>query len=383
MPTSVTHGIRINEVLTGTRPVTTVATAVIGLVATATDADATTFPLDTAVLITDVRTAVGKAGVNGTLSKALAAIADQCSPSVVVVRVAPGATEADTETAIIGTATAAGQLTGMQALLSAPSQLGVMPRILGVPGFDTQNVITHLIPIAKQLRAMIYAKAVGENETDAATYAGNFGDRELDLHWPDFTDWNGSSVARALGLRALIDQTQGWNKTLSNVPVSGVTGLSKAMTFDMLSSDNIAGRLNSANVTAIIRSNGFRFWGNRTTSSDPLFAFESTVRTAQILQDTIAAGITWAVDKPLTPILVKDLIDSINGAFNRLKTQGRIIGAVASFDPAKNTADALAAGQLTIDYKYTPTAPAEALLLNQTITDEFYANLASQVANIS
>jgi phage tail sheath protein FI len=155
------------------------------------------------------------------------------------------------------------------------------------------------------------------------------------------------------------------------------------MTFDMLSSDNIAGRLNSANVTAIIRSNGFRFWGNRTTSTDPLFAFESTVRTAQILQDTIAAGITWAVDKPLTSILVKDIIDTINGAFNQLKTQGRIIGAVASFDPAKNTAAALATGQLTIDYKYTPTAPAEALLLNQTITDEFYANLASQVANIS
>src|SRR4051812_43406939 len=84
------HGIRIIEPVTGARPIAAIATAVIGLLATAADADADTFPLNTPVLITDVRAAIGKAGTAGTLARALTAIADQCSPIMVVVRVAPG-----------------------------------------------------------------------------------------------------------------------------------------------------------------------------------------------------------------------------------------------------------------------------------------------------
>jgi phage tail sheath protein FI len=34
-------------------------------------------------------------------------------------------------------------------------------------------------------------------------------------------------VAYALGLRALIDNEQGWHKSLSNVPVKNVLGIAK------------------------------------------------------------------------------------------------------------------------------------------------------------
>jgi phage tail sheath protein FI len=53
-------------------------------------------------------------------------------------------------------------------------------------------------------------------------------------------------------------------------------------------------------VTTLIRRDGFRFWGSRTCSADPLFAFESATRTAQVLADTMAEAHFWAVDKPLT-----------------------------------------------------------------------------------
>ncbi|CHG51762.1 major tail sheath protein [Salmonella enterica subsp. enterica serovar Typhi] len=49
----------------------------------------------------------------------------------VVVRVAQGETEAETTSNIIGGVTSDGKKTGMKALLSAQSQLGVKPRILG------------------------------------------------------------------------------------------------------------------------------------------------------------------------------------------------------------------------------------------------------------
>lgn len=56
------HGVRVLEINEGTRVISTVSTAIVGMVCTAEDADATLFPLNTPVLITDVLAASGKAG---------------------------------------------------------------------------------------------------------------------------------------------------------------------------------------------------------------------------------------------------------------------------------------------------------------------------------
>ena len=66
MPSDYHHGVRVIEINDGTRPIRTVSTAVIGMVCTSDDADATTFPENRAVLITDVRAAIGRAGTKGT-----------------------------------------------------------------------------------------------------------------------------------------------------------------------------------------------------------------------------------------------------------------------------------------------------------------------------
>ena len=142
------------------------------------------------------------------------------------------------------------------------------------------------------------------------------------LLWPNTSAaFAGDLVARAMGLRCLIDNEFGWHKTLSNVAMNGVTGLSVPVFFDLHSADNDAGLLNAADITTVIRVNGFRFWGNRTCSDDPLFAFESTVRTAQVIQDEIAAGLLWAIDKPITKSLFRDIEETINA---RLQDHGRL-----------------------------------------------------------
>ncbi|ESQ74954.1 hypothetical protein AEYBE204_19660, partial [Asticcacaulis sp. YBE204] len=84
------HGVRVVEINDGTRVISTVSTAIVGMVCTAEDADASVFPLDTPVLITDVLAASGKAGKKGTLAASLRAIAEQAKPVTVVVRVATG-----------------------------------------------------------------------------------------------------------------------------------------------------------------------------------------------------------------------------------------------------------------------------------------------------
>lgn len=381
------HGVRVVEVNTGARPIRTVSTAVVGVVCTSSDADAQTFPLNKPVLLTDLAAGIAKAGTTGTLAATLRAIADQADPLTVVVRVEPGADDATTTTNVIGGVEGA-TYTGMQALLAAQAQLGVKPRILACPGVDTQPVAAALAIVAKKLRAMAYVSAAASATKEAAAlYRENFADRELMIVWPDFLAWNTTTnsaqpafaTARAVGLRARIDQEQGWHKTLSNVPVAGVTGISRDVHWDLQDPTTDAGFLNAADVTTLINANGFRFWGSRTCSDDPLFAFESATRTAQVLADTIAEAMLWAVDKPMHPSLVRDILESINAKFRELKALGYVMDARAWYDETANSTQTLSSGKLYIDYDYTPVPPLENLTLRQRITDRYLADFAGRV----
>jgi phage tail sheath protein FI len=381
------HGVRVIEVNEGVRPIRTIETAVIGIIATADDADASKFPLNTPVLSTSVRTDSGKAGDTGTLARTLDAIADETSPLCVIVRVAEGDTEAETNSNVIGTVTDQGQYTGMKALLTAQSKLGVKPRILAAPGLDTLDATTELIGVSQQLRAFTYGAAHGATKEAAVAYRDNFGQREFMPIFGDFTSWNVTTnaaetlyaTAKAVGLRAKLDNDIGWHKTLSNITVNGVSGLTKDVFWDLQDPNTDAGYLNSNEVTCLIRHGGFRFWGSRTTSDDPLFAFENYTRTAQVLADTIAEAHMWAVDKPLHPTLVKDIIEGVNAKFRELKSLGYIIDANAWYDEEINTATTLKSGKLYIDYDYTPVPPLENLLFRQRITDRYLADFASKI----
>ncbi|ELJ5771427.1 phage tail sheath protein [Serratia marcescens] len=382
------HGVRVVEINDGTRVISTVSTAIVGMVCTADDADASVFPLDTPVLITDVLAASGRAGKKGTLVASLRAIAEQAKPVTVVVRVATGKDAAETTSNIIGGANAEGRYTGMKALLSAQAELGVKPRILGVPGLDNQEVATALAGICQQLRAFGYISAHGCKTVQEATkYRDNFSQRELMLIWPDFVSWNTTAnqsdiayaTARALGLRAKIDTETGWHKTLSNVGVNGVTGITASVFWDLQAPGTDADLLNQACVTTLIRKDGFKFWGSRTCSDDPLFLFENYTRTAQVLADTMAEAHLWAVDRPVTPTLVRDMIDGINAKFRELKSAGLIIDGNCWYDESANTVDTLKAGKLFIDYDYTPVPPLEDLTLRQRITDRYLATFAASV----
>ena len=388
------HGVQVIEINDGTRVISTVSTAIVGMVCTASDADPETFPLNKPVLITGVQSAIAKAGKKGTLATALQAIADQSKPVTVVVRVEEGASDdpeealAQTISNIIGTTDENGNYTGLKALLTAEAVTGVKPRILGVPGLDSLEVATALAPVCQKLRAFGYISAWGcKTLSEAIKYRDNFSQRELMVIWPDFLAWDtvasvtatACATARALGLRAKIDQEQGWHKTLSNVGVNGVTGISASVFWDLQEPGTDADLLNEAGVTTLIRKDGFRFWGNRTCSDDPLFLFENYTRTAQVIADTMAEAHMWAVDKPITATLIRDIVDGINAKFRELKTNGYIVDATCWFDEEANDKETLKAGKLFIDYDYTPVPPLENLTLRQRITDKYLAKLVSSV----
>lgn len=383
------HGVRVIEIDEGTRPITTISTAVVGMVCTSNDADIDTFPPNRPVLLTDVLSASGKAGDTETLAPSLEAIGAQANPVTVVVRLPAFDSSKDILEQIIGRNTSTYK-SGIQALLAAPSELGVKPRILATPGLDSQEISNALLTVAQQLRGFAYLSVSNDiadmmDVSEIINYRDNFGQREGMLIWPNFhsirsADSIAVTSAYALGLRAKLDEQIGWHKTLSNVAVNGVSGISAPVYWDLLDPNTDAGLLNQNDITTLIRQEGYRFWGSRTLSSDPLYAFENYTRTAQVLADTIAEAQMWSVDGPLNPSLARDIIESIRAKLRSLTAQGYLIGADCWLDESVNDKDSLKAGKLTIDYDYTPVPPLENLMLRQRITDRYLLDFASQVS---
>ena len=87
----------------------------------------------------------------------------------------------------------------------------------------------------------------------------------------------------------------------------------------------------------------------------------------------------WAVDKPLHPSLVKDILEGINAKFRELKSGGYILDGKAWYDEDINTTATLKVGKLRIDYDYTPVPPLEDLGFQQRITDAYFSDFAMRV----
>lgn len=188
-----------------------------------------------------------------------------------------------------------------------------------------------------------------------------------------------SAVVTAAALRAETDEKIGWHKSLSNIVVTGPTGISQPLTWDLEDPDTDVGYLNSHDITTMIQHLGFRFWGNRTCSNDPDFAFEVATRTAHFLLDTIIEGSFPYIDQPLSPFLAKDIIDSINFELQEHVSARRLLGAKVWYDPNENSTELLQQGQMWVDYDYTPVPPLENLGLNQRITGRYLVDFAQLI----
>jgi phage tail sheath protein FI len=384
-----THGLTITESSDSTATVKAASLGDIGVIVTstadtpeATAALDAAYPLNTPIMLTDPTAAAGKAGTGGTMKAVMTAIGQITSPVIIMVRVAPGETDAETTANVIGTSDGV-RFTGLQALMAAFATVGRRPRILGAPGLDTQEVTAALVIAAKKLRARAYARALGDTVAEVTTYRALFSARELTLIDNDTSaTFAGEAIARALAVRALIDATIGYQKTISMVALDGVLGLTKDRHFDLLDPTTDAGLLNDADVVTLVRvPAGFVFWGNTTCAEEgSAYAFESSVWTLYALQDIIIAQFGPYFDSPITEGMVKHLLELVNAACTAEKTAGRLMGAKISL-AAGNTSAELAAGRPKFKIAFTPCAPMNNPSVDFDITDEGYDGFADSIAS--
>ena len=404
MPDQFLHGVEVIELNDGARPIKTVKSSVIGLVGTAPQG-----PVNTPTLILGSRAKAAEIfGENNdtnkdyTIPKALDGIFDQAGAMVVVINVADPSNPAHLTTGVLDPANiidadvvggvdgATGQYKGVHALLSANTELAVTPRILIAPNFthdmpsgNANPVVSELLGIAENLRAVIIADLPNTNDTDAIDYVGDFGSARVFAVYPWVKVYDVAtdsikeepSSARVAGLIVKSDNDRGFWWSPSNLVINGIVGISKPIDFVLGDVNSKANYLNENNITTIIQESGFRLWGNRSLSADPKWAFLQARRTADMINDSLLKAHLWAVDRNITKTYIEDVLEGVNNYLRYLKNIGAIIGGVAFADPELNTPDQIAQGKVTFEFDFTPPYPAEHIIFRSRMTDDYLSEI--------
>ena len=403
MSTQFLHGVEVIEINDGARPIQTVKSSVIGLVGTAPQG-----PVNTPTLILGSRAKAAEifgenndANKDYTIPKALDGIFDQAGAMVVVINVADPANPAHLTTGVLDPANiidadvvggvdgTTGQYKGVHALLAANTELAVTPRLLIAPNFthdmpsgNANPVVSELLGIAENLRAIIIADLPNTNDTDAIDYVGDFGSARVFAvyPWVKVLDTLGAIVeepssARVAGLIVKSDNDRGFWWSPSNLVINGIVGISKPIDFVLGDVNSKANYLNENNITTIIQESGFRLWGNRTLSADPKWSFLQARRTADMINDSLLKAHLWAVDRNITKTYIEDVLEGVNNYLRYLKNIGAIIGGTAFADPELNTPDQIAQGKVTFEFDFTPPYPAEHIIFRSRMVDDYLSEI--------
>jgi phage tail sheath protein FI len=476
--TNYLHGIETIELDSPSGPVQTVKSNVIGLVGTAPDADPDLFPLNTPVPVFADTLKAGQLKTNGTLLDGIDAIYGQGSATVVVVRVAEGASganqDAQTWSNAVGSPSAK---TGIWSLLKSRPMLRVIPKLLIAPGMTgarptngvaninvttpgtgyvaaTTNVtigapaaggrtatavaqvvggsvtgisITDpgfgytggtptvtitgeganaaagavlggvanpvgvaLSAITSRLRAVAFLDGPGTNYADAVQYRGDYGSQRVSVIDPGVLKWdtenslyvNKPASAYAAGIQARIDNEKGFWYSFSNEPIQNIGGPGRPVDFMINDRECEANMLNAAQVTTVIHDDGYRFWGVRSTSTDPLWAHLSVRRTADMIYESLEVAERSRMDKPFSLQLLTAIQEDVNEYMRVLKGRGALIGGECWIEGSVNTPQTFANGELTVDYDIEPPALLEKLQFRARRNPNYYTDFIEEFTGL-
>ncbi len=362
------HGVSVTESAETPVLIQIAETAVIGIIGTAPNADATKFPLDVPVLIKRPSEAVGL-GDGGTLKDAVDGVLDQTGTYIVIVRVAENADAAQQTSLLIGDAIAK---TGVHAFEKAEGLFGwkFKPRLLCAPGFtgafdgtNANPVAVELAVVAEKLRAVAFVDGPDTTDDAAKAYRTTLNSQRLYIIDPKVTVWSTAAnahvaqpaSARFAGVQARVDREFGFWWSLSNKPLRGITGVTRAVAYG-----DHANYLNVDGVNTIINTGeGFITWGNRVATGDDLWVFLSVRRTADFINEAIEKAYMEFVDKPFTRANLKFLVESGRAFLRDLQAFGAILGGNVWIDPDKNDDLQMAMGRIVLSIEFEPPAPME------------------------
>jgi phage tail sheath protein FI len=300
-----------------------------------------------------------------------------------------------TATAVLGTGANAGKVVSItitsagRGLTAAPTVAfsggggGTGAAATAVIGAAPNPVVSALLPLADQFRATILADGPSTTDAAALAYRNDFGSRRVFIIDPAVKIYDAATgiytpapaSPRVAGLIARIDHEVGFWKSPSNEVVYGIGGVERPIDWALGNPNTRANLLNENEIATFIKDEGWRLWGNRTASSDALYAFLSVSRTKDMVDLSIQRAHRYAVDQVINKAYYDDVVASVNGYLRQLQARGAILGGRCWVDPSKNTDADIQAGHATFSYDFTPPTPAERVTFESSIVSDYVINI--------
>ncbi|MCB1473846.1 MAG: phage tail sheath subtilisin-like domain-containing protein [Rhodobiaceae bacterium] len=249
-------------------------------------------------------------------------------------------------------------------------------------------VATELLTLANRFRAGVIVDGPNTDAAAAYQYRLDYDTDRMLIVDPHVKVFKGSAVqtepasARVAGLQAKIDLEEGFWVSPSNHVLEGVVGTARVVEHSLYERDVESQYLNQNAIATVVRapSGGWKLWGNRVPSSDPLNIFWARRRAHDVIIDSIEEAHEWAVDKPFSLQLLLDIAESVNAKLRVWKRLGATLGGRVWLDPELNTPLTLASGQLYIHYDAEGPAPLEHLVFVFNRNTGYYTELTEDAA---
>ncbi|WP_433886065.1 phage tail sheath subtilisin-like domain-containing protein [Pseudomonas vranovensis] len=300
---------------------------------------------------------------------------------------------------IIGAVSLAGQRSGLLAFQDSYTQFGFFPKIFIAPGYSTLNAVSvELIASAIKMGGVAYIDApigttvqqVIAGRGPSGTINFNTSSDRVRLCYPHVKVYDQISGGdrlqplsiRAAGLRAKVDNDNGYWWSSSNKELLGVIGLERPLTARIDDASSEVNLLNENGITTVFNSfgTGLRLWGNRTAAWPTVTHmrnFENVRRTKDIIDESIRYSSLQFVDMPITDALIDSIVESVNLFLRKLIGDQALIGAECWYDPARNPQTEIELGHLLFNYKLTVPLPFERGTFETEITGEYLVNLGA------
>ena len=409
MPASFLHGVETIEITKGARTITTVKTAVVGIVGTAPieDVDDEFKTVNQPTLILNEVDAVkyfGNHKTSFTIPQALESIFDQGAGIAIVINVYDPQKHdsvADVRIADIngGIDATTGKRTGMKAFEDCYSLFGYYPKTIIAPVYCEETaVVSELNTICNKIRAIgIVDAPVGATVQDVITGRGpqgtinfNTSSERIVLCYPHLKVYDAETDSiklqpysqRLAGVIAAKDVEKGYHWSPSNTEIQGIVGVERQLTSMINDPTSEVNTLNEAGIVTVFNSfgSGFRTWGNRSAaypSSTLCTNFINVRRTADIIHESVEYSMLQFIDYPIDNALIDSICETVNQFIRTLIGRGALIDGKCSFNGDKNPTTEIANGHLTFDIEFMPPTPAERITFESFINIELLKALGA------
>lgn len=270
-------------------------------------------------------------------------------------------------------------ISGIESFKKTYALFGYKPNLIIAPYFSHDlDVSTQMQSTATRLSAMAIVDLNCESEQEVAEKIKSYGSERIMVCDPYVKVWdtlkNTDSFepmsARVAGLIAYVDgeSEYGFSNSHSNRVLNGISGTKRIVEFEA-GQDCEADRIRGKNITTLIRYDGFRVWGNHTTSVDSIWQDFTRVRVFDRIAEAALKGLFWAIDRRADEL--KAAKDSVEEMLLALKGARVLVDYEVSWDEERNTPANITSGKFYLKVDMMNTPIVKRLEVNFNYTDKY------------